>query len=73
MVSECVVPRILSFECVDYFGTIDHFSGPKTNNLHEQNFQVYWKIRIEHRASGIEDRLKKMDCGDVGRRPRRSL
>ena len=34
---EWVVPRILSLESVDYFGTTDH------------NFKVYWKIRIEDR------------------------
>jgi len=45
MVSEWVVPRILSFEGVDYFGSIDPVVEKK-NNLHEQNFEVYWKIRI---------------------------
>ena len=29
----------------------------KKNNLNEQNFKVYWKIRIE--KSGIKDRLKR--------------
>ena len=52
---ERVGPRILSLESVDYFGTTDHFSGrKKKNNLNEQNFKVYWKIRIEDR--GIRDR-----------------
>ena len=52
---EQVGPRILSPESVDYFGTTDHFSGrKKKNNLNEQNFKVYWKIRIEDR--GIRDR-----------------
>ena len=32
------------------------------NNLNDQNFKVYWKIRVE-------DRLKKIvDRGDMGRR-----
>ena len=63
---ERVGPRILSLETVDYFGTTDPFSGrkKKKNNLYEQNFKVYWKIRIEDRGSrieksGIEDRLKR--------------
>ena len=49
---ERVGPRILSPESVDYFGTTDHFSGRKIkkNNLNEQNFKVYWKIRIEDRS-----------------------
>ena len=52
---ERVGPSILSLESVDYFGTTDHFSGrKKKNNLNEQNFKVYWKIRIEDR--GIRDR-----------------
>ena len=53
---ERVGPRILSLESVDYFGTTDHFSGRKKqkNNLNEQNFRVYWNIRIEDR--GISDR-----------------
>ena len=52
---EWVGPRILSLGSVDYFGTTDHFSGRKNkNNLNEQNFKVYWKIRIEDR--GIRDR-----------------
>ena len=52
---EWVGPRILLLESVDYFGTTDHFSGrKKKNNLNEQNFKVYWKIRIEDR--GIRDR-----------------
>ena len=49
--------RILSLESVDYFGTIEHFSGRKQKILNEQNFKVYWKIRIEE--SGIEDWLKR--------------
>ena len=50
---ERVGPRILSLESVDYFGTTDHFSGrkKKKNNLNEQNFKVYWKIRIKDRGS----------------------
>ena len=62
---ERVGPRVLSLESVDYFGTTDHFIGrKKKNNLYEQNFKVYWKIRIEDRGSrieksGIEDRLKR--------------
>ena len=49
---ERVGPRILWLESVDYFGTTDHFSGrKKKNNLNEQNFKVYWKIRIEDRGS----------------------
>ena len=28
----------------------------KKNNLHEQNFKVYWKIRIEDQGSTIRDR-----------------
>ena len=45
---ERVGPRILSLESVDYFGTTDHFSGQKKENNHnQQNFKVYWKIRIE--------------------------
>ena len=36
---ERVGPRILSLESVDYFGTTD------------DNFKVYWKIRIEDRGS----------------------
>ena len=49
---ERVGPRILWLESVDYFGTSDHFSGrKKKNNLNEQNFKVYWKIRIEDRGS----------------------
>ena len=48
---ERVGPRILSLESVDYFVTTDHFSGRKKNNLNEQNFKVYWKIRIEDRGS----------------------
>ena len=51
---ERVGPSILSLESVDYFGTTDHFSGrKKKNNLNEQNFKVYWKIRIED--GGIRD------------------
>ena len=38
-------PRILSLESVDYFGTTGHFSGRK-KILNEQNFKVYWKIRM---------------------------
>ena len=49
--------RILSLESVDYFGITDHFSGRKQKILNEQNFKVYWKIRIEE--SGIEDWLKR--------------
>ena len=51
-----VGPRILLLESVDYFGTTDHFSVRKKekNNLNEQNFKVYRKIRIEDR--GISDR-----------------
>ena len=62
---EWVGPRILSLESVDYFGTTDHFSGQKKENNHnQQNFKVYWKIRIEDRGSrieelGIQDRLKR--------------
>ena len=49
---ELVGTRILSLESVDYFGTTDHFIGrKKENNLNEQNFKVYWKIRIEDRGS----------------------
>ena len=52
---ERVGPRILLLESVDYFGTTDHFSDrKKKNNLNEQNFKVYWKIRIEDRE--IRDR-----------------
>ena len=45
---ERVGPRILWLESDDYFGTTDHFSGQKKKkkNLNEQNFKVYWKIRI---------------------------
>ena len=46
-------PRILSLESVDYFGTIDYFSGRKKVQCYEHNFEVYWKTRIE-------DRLKKL-------------
>ena len=49
--------RIISLESVDYFGITDHFSGRKQKILNEQNFKVYWKIRIEE--SGIEDWLKR--------------
>ena len=49
--------RILSLESVDYFGITNHFSGRKQKILNEQNFKVYWKIRIEE--SGIEDWLKR--------------
>ena len=52
-------------ESVDYFGTIDYFSGGKKNNLHEQNFEVYWKTRRKDGGSrseiGIEHRLKKLE------------
>ena len=46
-------------------------------NLNEQNFEVYWKKRMEDGGSRIGDRLKKLenirkkeivDRGDVGRR-----
>ena len=43
----------------------------RTILINEQNFEVYWKTRIEDRGSGIEDRLKKneirviLDRGDV--------
>ena len=45
--------RVPSLESVDYFGTTDNFSGrkKKKENLNEQNFKVYWKIRIEDRGS----------------------
>ena len=47
---ERVGPRTLSLERVDYFRTIDYFSGrKKENNLNEQNFEVYWKTRSEDR------------------------
>ena len=53
-----VGPRILSLESVDYFGTTDHFSGQKKENNHnQQNFKVYWKIRIEDRGS-VKKNLK---------------
>ena len=50
-------------ESVDFFGTTDHVSGRK-KKINEQNFEVYWKIRIEDRGSRIEesrieDRLKR--------------
>ena len=32
----------------------------KKNNLNEQNLEVYWKARIEDRASGIQDRFKNL-------------
>ena len=51
-------PLFLSLESVDYFGTTDHFSGRK-KILNEENFKVYWKIRIEE--SGIEDWLKELE------------
>ena len=57
--------RAAFLESVHYFGTSDYFSGRKKkekNNLNDQNFKVYWKIRVE-------DRLKKIvDRGDMGRR-----
>ena len=59
---ERVGPRILSLESVDYFGTTDHFSGrkkKKQNNLNEQNFKVYWKIRIENRGIRGRGSVKK--------------
>ena len=31
----------------------------KKNNLHEQNFEVYWKIRIEDRLKTIENKMNK--------------
>ena len=46
-------------------------------NLNEQNFEVYWKKKMEDGGSRIGDRLKKLenkrkkeivDRGDVGRR-----
>ena len=48
---ERVGPRILSLESVDYFGTIDYFSGRKKVQCYEHNFEVYWKTRIEDRGS----------------------
>ena len=57
---ERVSPRILPLESVDYFGTTDHFSGrKKKNNLNEQNFKVYWKIRIEDREIRDQGSVKK--------------
>ena len=60
---ERVGPRILSLESVDYLGTTDHLSGrKKENNLNEQNFKVYWKIRIEDRGSvkkELENKINK--------------
>ena len=50
-----VFVRAAFLESVHYFGTSDYFSGRKKkekNNLNDQNFKVYWKIRVE-------DRLKK--------------
>ena len=43
----------MALESVDHFGATDHFSGrkKKKNNLNDQNFNVYWKIRIEDRGS----------------------
>ena len=32
----------------------------KKNNLNEQNFEVYWKIRTKNRGSGIKERLKNL-------------
>ena len=44
--------RILSLESVDCFRTTDHFSGrKKKNDINQQKFKVYWKIRIEDRGS----------------------
>ena len=55
---EQVGPRILSLESVDYFGTTDHFNGQKKENNHnQQNFKVYWKIKIEDRGS-VKKNLK---------------
>ena len=58
---ERVSPRILSLERVDYFGTTDHFSGQKKKkiNLNDQNFKVYWKIRIEDREIRDRGSVKK--------------
>ena len=52
---EQVGPRILSLGSVDYFRTNDYFSCKKKDNLNEQNFEVYWKTRIEDRGSEIVD------------------
>ena len=58
---ERIGPRILSLESVDYFGRTDHFSVRKKekNNLKEQNFKVYWKIKIEDRRIRDRGSVKK--------------
>ena len=49
-----------SLESVDYFEATDHFSGrKKKNNLNEQNFKVYRKIRIEDRRIRDRGSVKK--------------
>ena len=57
---EQVGPRIASLESVDYLKQVITSVVEKKNNLNEQNLEVYWKARIEDRASGIQDRFKNL-------------